>query len=80
MLPCVCMPLLALMIGTTRPSGAAQSRAGGPPRMDGNLFKIVDMPGGKAGALMETYKDRIANMRANGFQPNVECWIVILSQ
>ena len=79
MLPAfVCMPLLGLVLSAARPlapSHAAQLRAVKPPCMAGNLFKILEMPGGKASALMEQYKDRIANMRANGFQPNVECWM-----
>lgn len=76
MLPFVCMPLLALMLSTAHPSAnRAQPRATKPPRMSGDLFKVVEMPGGKASALMEQYKERIANMRANGFQPNVECWM-----
>tara|TARA_B110001452_G_C15200315_1_gene416569 strand:- start:507 stop:1193 length:687 start_codon:yes stop_codon:yes gene_type:complete len=45
-------------------------------RMQGNLFKIVDdMPGAKASALLESYKTRLENIRANGFAPNVEAWL-----
>jgi hypothetical protein len=37
----------------------------GSPRMQGNLFKLVeDMPGGKAVALIESYKLRIENIRS----------------
>jgi len=44
--------------------------------LQGNLFKMIEtMPGAKAGALIDTYIDRIANIRANGFAPNVEAWM-----
>ena len=72
MLSLLCIPQIALTFGSACATDHSRSTSA---VMQGNLFKIIDMPGGKASALMEQYKDRIANMRANGFQPNVECWM-----
>jgi len=75
MLLLVCVPLLALTLTSSRPGVGSLTSARASVRMQGNLFKIVDMPTAKAGALIKSYSDRVMIMRSNGFQPNVECWM-----
>ena len=60
--------LASYLAGTAMPMAGTATRGRstrGAPHMLGNMFKMIeDMPGAKAGALIETYKTRIDGIRS----------------
>ena len=64
---------MMVLMGRVMASGRLETLLGKPmqqprvasPQMQSSLFKLVDdMPGGKASALLESYRARIENIRA----------------
>ena len=64
----------ALFVGSA-PACHRHARSRAVQCVTGNMFKYQEVPAGKAGALLKSYKVRIENIRANGFAPNVEAWL-----